>query len=100
MRFSLFSSVLGLGLGSLLLGNVVSGLVPSVSVGVEDVATNSKFPDLYEASLVELQDGLQKGLFTSVDLVKVRIGNDIPFEILPRDLILLCFASLGAWNLN
>ena len=31
----------------------------------------SKFPDLYEASITELQDGLQKGLFTSVDLVKV-----------------------------
>lgn len=28
------------------------------------------FPDLYEASISELQDGLQKGLFTSVDLVK------------------------------
>ncbi|CDO76779.1 hypothetical protein BN946_scf184978.g8 [Trametes cinnabarina] len=30
----------------------------------------SPFPDLYEASISELQDGLQKGLFTSVDLVK------------------------------
>ncbi|TBU30400.1 amidase signature enzyme [Dichomitus squalens] len=29
-----------------------------------------EFPDLYEASITELQDGLQKGLFTSVDLVK------------------------------
>ena len=29
------------------------------------------FPDLYEASISELQDGLQIGLFTSVDLVKV-----------------------------
>ncbi|KAL5513933.1 hypothetical protein ACEPAG_2694 [Sanghuangporus baumii] len=27
-------------------------------------------PDLYEASIAELQDGLQNGLFTSVDLVK------------------------------
>lgn len=33
--------------------------------------TNSGFPDLYEASIAELQDGLKKGLFTSVDLVKV-----------------------------
>ena len=33
--------------------------------------TDSKFPDLYEASLVELQDGLESGLFTSVDLIKV-----------------------------
>ena len=30
------------------------------------------FPDLYEASITELQDGLQGGLFTSVDLVNVR----------------------------
>ena len=29
------------------------------------------FPDLYEASIAELQDGLSKGLFTSVDLVTV-----------------------------
>lgn len=31
----------------------------------------TKFPDLYEASVVELQDGLERGAFTSVDLVKV-----------------------------
>ena len=30
----------------------------------------SQFPDLYEASITELQHGLGKGLFTSVDLVK------------------------------
>ena len=30
------------------------------------------FPDLYEASIAELQAGLEKGHFTSVDLVKVR----------------------------
>ena len=30
-----------------------------------------QFPDLYEASIAELQDGMSKGLFTSVDLVKV-----------------------------
>ena len=29
------------------------------------------FPDLYEASIAELQLGLDKGLFTSVDLVNV-----------------------------
>ncbi|KAI0672174.1 amidase signature enzyme [Trametes maxima] len=29
-----------------------------------------KFPDLYEASIAELQNGLEKGHFTSVDLVK------------------------------
>ena len=30
-----------------------------------------KFPDLYEASIAELQDGLERGHFTSVDLVNV-----------------------------
>ncbi|KAH9925030.1 amidase signature enzyme [Epithele typhae] len=35
-----------------------------------DVDKTSKFPDLYEASITELQDGMEKGLFTSVDLVK------------------------------
>ncbi|KAI0649784.1 amidase signature enzyme [Trametes meyenii] len=34
------------------------------------VAEHTKFPDLYEASIAELQDGLEKGHFTSVDLVK------------------------------
>ena len=29
------------------------------------------FPDLYEAGITELQHGLDKGQFTSVDLVKV-----------------------------
>ena len=29
------------------------------------------FPDLYEASVLELQAGLDSGLFSSVDLVKV-----------------------------
>jgi hypothetical protein len=30
-----------------------------------------QLPDLYEASITELQDGLEHGHFTSVDLVKV-----------------------------
>ena len=30
------------------------------------------FPDLYEASVAELQAGLDAGTFTGVDLVKVR----------------------------
>ena len=37
-------------------------------------AATSPFPDLYEASIAELQQGLEKGLFTSVDLVKVGLG--------------------------
>lgn len=35
------------------------------------------FPDLYEASIAELQDGLQRELFTSVDLVKVLLNTCI-----------------------
>lgn len=35
-----------------------------------------EFPDLYEASIADLTLGLNNGLFTSVDLVKVR--NNCP----------------------
>jgi hypothetical protein len=34
-------------------------------------ARDASFPDLYEASIAELQSGLEKGRFTSEDLVKV-----------------------------
>jgi hypothetical protein len=34
-------------------------------------SAESTFPDLYESGILELQDGLEKGHFTSVDLVKV-----------------------------
>jgi amidase len=33
--------------------------------------TATVFPDLYEASVLELQQGLEAGTFSSVDLVKV-----------------------------
>ncbi|TBU57899.1 amidase signature enzyme [Dichomitus squalens] len=38
--------------------------------GPTTAAQSVTFPDLYEASIAELQDGLEKGHFTSVDLVK------------------------------
>lgn len=38
-----------------------------------NVFTKAALPDLYEASVLELQGGLQAGHFTSVDLVKVRL---------------------------
>lgn len=38
-------------------------------------SSETSFPDLYEAGIVEIQSGLEKGLFTSVDLVKVRRFN-------------------------
>lgn len=37
-----------------------------------DSGLEMPLPDLYEASIAELQDGLQNKAFTSVDLVKVR----------------------------
>ncbi|EIW79617.1 amidase signature enzyme [Coniophora puteana RWD-64-598 SS2] len=40
--------------------------------GSENAAT---FPDLYEASISELQNGLGQGLFTSVDLVKAYLAR-------------------------
>lgn len=46
-----------------------AALLQSVACAVSSRA--SQFPDLYEASIVELQDGLERGDFSSVDLVKV-----------------------------
>ncbi|EKM57234.1 uncharacterized protein PHACADRAFT_254888 [Phanerochaete carnosa HHB-10118-sp] len=52
----------------------LSRLFTSDTGAVADVVKNAAnavaFPDLYEASIAELQDGLEKGLFTSEDLVK------------------------------
>ncbi|GJJ14619.1 hypothetical protein Clacol_008885 [Clathrus columnatus] len=36
----------------------------------EDSVNKVDFPDLYEAGILEIQNGLEDGLFTSVDLVK------------------------------
>ena len=36
------------------------------------------FPDLYEATIAELQDGLTRRHFTSVDLVKVTLELSFP----------------------
>jgi len=42
------------------------------TLALPNLPSSAVLPDLYEASIAELQDGLEKGLFTSVDLVKVR----------------------------
>lgn len=39
-------------------------------------ASSGALPDLYEASIAELQDGLAQGLFSSVQLVKVSCFMD------------------------
>lgn len=43
-----------------------------VSRGVVSASITTPLPDLYEASVIELQTGLTSGQFTSVDLIKVR----------------------------
>lgn len=40
-------------------------------MSAQQVSDSVAFPDLYEAGITELQQGLDKGQFTSVDLVKV-----------------------------
>ncbi|KAJ8082276.1 hypothetical protein PM082_008125 [Marasmius tenuissimus] len=47
-----------------------SALSPSKIFEFSGSRDFSKFPDLYEASVTELQQGLDDGLYTSVDLVK------------------------------
>ncbi|KAI0819882.1 amidase signature domain-containing protein [Trametes gibbosa] len=42
---------------------------------VFDTVVHPQYPDLYEASIAELQEGLQEGLFTSVDLVKAYLAR-------------------------
>ena len=46
-------------------------LIQNISSTVSSFSRTQKFPDLYEASVFELNDGLDRGDFTSVDLVKV-----------------------------
>ena len=44
-----------------------------VELRTQTVQDLGGLPDLYEASIAELQSGLESGLFTSVDLVKVSV---------------------------
>jgi hypothetical protein len=62
-------------LSSLFVLTLVSSLqyfwhTDDLSVTVQ-LASPKGLPDLYEASISELQEGLEMGQFTSVDLVKV-----------------------------
>lgn len=49
---------------------LVYSVVGNVVVHSRSSCKSGSFPDLYEASISELSDGLSKGHFTSVDLVK------------------------------
>ncbi|KAH9848128.1 amidase signature enzyme [Lenzites betulinus] len=60
---------------TLILALVLAGYGYQQEVARTSTAVHPSFPDLYEASIAELQDGLQKGLFTSVDLVKAYLAR-------------------------
>ncbi|KIJ04272.1 hypothetical protein PAXINDRAFT_22446 [Paxillus involutus ATCC 200175] len=44
-------------------------------MSVQEVSRSIQLPDLYEAGIAELQQGLEKGRFTSVDLVKAYLAR-------------------------
>jgi hypothetical protein len=48
-------------------------LLPTGVLSVAVQTWGPNYPDLYEASILELQTGLEKSQFTSVDLVKVSL---------------------------
>ena len=57
-------------------------LLPESALITTDQASKSQdFPDLYETSLVELQDGLEKDQFTSVELIKVDCFQDFSLSM-------------------
>ncbi|KAI0819884.1 amidase signature enzyme [Trametes gibbosa] len=60
---------------TLILALVLAGYGYKQEFTRTSAAAHPPFPDLYEASIAELQDGLQKGLFTSVDLVKAYLAR-------------------------
>ena len=68
LRTSAFSVAL---LGSLSVFLAFASSVSSMPDSGAPAVKGVTFPDLYEASIAELQDGLSKGHFSSVDLVKV-----------------------------
>jgi amidase len=73
-----------------LLGSVFSLLVGHTFGSTANVqgSNNSrrspspKFPDLYEATIAELQDGMVRGDFSSVDLVKVSLATLLPLVLI------------------
>ena len=51
---------------------IARGITTTGDTTAEQNEHQVQFPDLYEASVLELQQGLDGGHFSSVDLVKVR----------------------------
>jgi amidase len=58
-----------------LLGLVFSFLVRQVQGSNNSERPSPKFPDLYEVTINELQEGMVRGHFSSVDLVKVSLAT-------------------------
>jgi hypothetical protein len=58
--------------------------------------TGTVFPDLYEASVLELQAGLDAGHFSSVDLVKVLITVFLADSFMPEPLSDLFCTNRGS----
>lgn len=54
---------------------IARGAVADTDAAAAAAAAAVQFPDLYEASVLELQAGLDAGHFSSVDLVKVRVAS-------------------------
>jgi amidase len=74
------------------LGSLLSGMNP--------VVKKPNFPDLYEASVVELQAGLDSGHFTSVNLVEVRLFRWIQLPYLYLHFTQAYFARIEEVNLQ
>ena len=64
------------------------------------VKTETVFPDLYEASVLELQAGLDAGHFSSVDLVKVLTSSFFFADSLFLNLYQTYFARIEEVNLQ
>lgn len=60
------------------LGLAVVGSLSLVLLAQRAGFFRAPYPDLYEASIDQLQYGLEQGHFTSVDLVRVRISSSVP----------------------
>ncbi|KAF8513732.1 amidase signature enzyme [Hysterangium stoloniferum] len=59
----------------LIISQVSWSSAASLDTSKRDAVKTVQFPDLYEAGVLELQAGLEKGEFTSVDLVKAYIAR-------------------------
>lgn len=64
---------------------LVFSLILGHTHGRGTVKVQGSFPDLYEATIAELQEGMVRGHFSSVDLVRVRLELIPQFDYLQVD---------------